>query len=198
MAHQRVRLGHNPNELLADFEKLRKLAEKQNQMLLQAKALQFQAQVRENEGTKSLLQNLTGRKPQAELNLQKARDLLTTALATLPAGKRGGFEEAELYELRGRMQKKREVFTLATNDYTQAWHIYNGLKGQANKNATRKDVDDGFSRTKKALDEIQLRPLRVPNGPDAQDSDEDDTVPDQPTTSNNQPPNTDLTINPKP
>lgn len=161
MAHQRVRLGDNANAL-TDFESLQKLAEKDENSLLASRALKFQATIRENEGATRLLHN-GNLQTNLEPNLQKARDLLKDAMDALPDGERGGLEEAELFELRGRVHKLRQTFRLATDDYTAAERLYHRIASQTNDPDVRSAADAGLTRVKKALEEIRLRPLSVPD-----------------------------------
>ena len=168
MAHQRVRLGDNASAL-ADFESLQKLAEKQGMIQLQSRALKFQATIREHEGVTRLLQNPTVR-PAAEPNLRNARDLLNRALDLLPDSERGGLEEAELYELRGRVHKMRQTFRYATDDYTAAERIYDRIAKHSDDHRDNDDNDPnnasaGLVRVKKALEEIRLRPLPPTDAP---------------------------------
>src|SRR5262249_16946826 len=173
MAHQRVRLGDHASAL-ADFESLEKLAEKQGNMLLRSRALKFQATIREHEGATRLLQNSTVR-PAAEPNLRNARDLLNRALDLVPDSERGGLEEAELFELRGRVHRQRQTFKYATDDYTAAERIYDRIAKHSND---KKDDDDptdagaGLARVKKALEEIRLRPLPSADAPGANGADD--------------------------
>jgi hypothetical protein len=160
MAHQRVRLGDN-GSALSDFETLQELAERQENALLRARALKFQSAIREYEGARRLLQD-SNLKANLEPNLQKARDLLGDALRILPDGERGGLEEAELFELRGRVQKRRLRFTAATSDYTSAERLYDRI-GQHSKNRDGPDdAKEGLIRVTNELKEIRLRPLAQP------------------------------------
>jgi hypothetical protein len=161
MAHQRVRLGDNANALI-DFEK--RLAEKQENPLLVSRAMKFQAAIRENEGAARLLQNPATR-PDLEPNLQGARDLLKGAMDTLPDGERGGLEEAELFELRGRVHKVRQTFNNATNDYTAAERLYHRIANHTSDLDVKKIAEAGLTRVKKMLEEIRLRPLPAPDAP---------------------------------
>jgi hypothetical protein len=161
MGHQRVRLGDNANALI-DFENLQMLAEKQENPLLVCRAMKFQATIRENEGVARLLQN-QGTRPDLEPNLQGARDLLRSAMDALPDGERGGLEEAELFELRGRVQKVRQAFNNATNDYTAAERLYHRIANQTSDPDVRKIAEAGLTRVKKVLEEIRLRPLPAPD-----------------------------------
>ena len=165
MAHQRVRLGDNANAL-TDFENLQKLAEKQENPLLVSRAMKFQATIRENEGAARLLQN-PGTRPDLEPNLQGARDLLRGAMAALPDGERGSLEDAELFELRGRIQKLRQTFTNATNDYTAAERLYHRIANQTSDPDVREIAEAGLTRAKKVLEEIRLRPLPAIDAPRA-------------------------------
>lgn len=161
LAHQRVRLNDNANAL-TDFENLQNLAEKQENPLLVSRAIKFQATIRENEGAARLLHGPSLR-TDLEPNLQKARALLTDAWNALPDGQRGGLEEAELLELRGRVNKRRQTFKLATDDYTAAERLYHRIANQTNDSDVRNDANTGAARVKKTLEEIRLRPLPPPD-----------------------------------
>jgi hypothetical protein len=139
MAHQRVRLRDLGNAL-TDFENLQALAEKQADKKLTSRALMFQALIREQEGAARLLQNPNTR-PQQEPNLQEARYLLTRALDALPDAERGTLEEAALYELRGRVNHRRQTLRLATDDYTAAERLYHQIS--INSKDQGEDDDDG-------------------------------------------------------
>jgi tetratricopeptide (TPR) repeat protein len=192
MAHQRVRLGDHGNAL-SDFESLQKLAENEKNQLLVSRALKFQATIRETEGATRLLQNPNTRTDQ-EQNLQKARDLLTAALDALPDGERGGMEEAELYELRGRVNRRRQTFRLATDDYTAAERLYHRIANQTNDPDIRSDANGGSGRVKKALEEIRLRPLPSPDAPPSANGADGEALHAE--ASPVQPPNTDRTTKP--
>jgi len=163
MAHQRVRLGDQGNAL-TDFETLQRLAAEQKNQMLMARALKFQAAVREHEGASRLLHNLNSR-PDLEQNLQQARDLLTKAMDALPDGERGGLEEAELFEMRGRVNRRRQTFRLATDDHTSAERLYYPIARTANDDDIRYAASTGLDRVRKALEEIRLRPLAAPDNP---------------------------------
>jgi hypothetical protein len=191
MAHQRVRLGDTGNAL-TDFETLQLLAEKDKDQLLVSRALKFQATIRENEGA-TLLQNPSTRTDQ-EPNLQKARDLLTAAVDALPDGERGGLEEAELYELRGRVNRRRQTFRHATDDYTMAERLYHRLANQTNDPDTRDDANGGLGRVRKDLQEIRLRPLPAPDAPTQANGSDGEAL--HAGAAPSQGPNTDLTTKP--
>ena len=84
----------------------------------------------------------------------KARDLLRDAMDALPDGERGGLEEAELRELRGRVHKARQTFSSATNDYTAAERLYHRIASQTNDFDARRDAEAGLTRVRKVLEEI--------------------------------------------
>lgn len=195
MAHQRVRLGDN-SSALGDFEKLQELAEKQQNALLHARALKFQSAIREHEGATRLIQDPSLR-ANLEPNLQKARDLLGNALEILPDGERGGLEEAELHEIRGRVQKERQRFTAATNDYTSAERLYDRIAQKSNDPDRREAAKAGSARVTSELKQIRLRPLSQPS---ATLNGTDDEPPldglSTDTAVLHQPPNTDLTTKP--
>jgi tetratricopeptide (TPR) repeat protein len=168
MGHQHMKLGDNASAL-AIFERMEMLAQSNGDTLLRVRSLKFQAIVRENEGTKKIVQNPNLNK-HLEPNLQTARDDLSEALDELPDGLRGGLEAAELNELRGRVQQTRTAFQPAVNSYRAAWHIYNTLKNSSTDQEVRSTAALGLGRTKNAINEIILRPLDAPRDDDENNS----------------------------
>lgn len=173
MAHQRIRLG-DLTGALSDFKRLEALAQKMQEdpgkklssdpLVVRAKKLQ--AIVLEKMGIERLRAD-EALAPTREPNLLGAWRILDSAIGALSNALLGGLDEAELYELRGRVHKSRRSRTRSTNDLIEAERLNDRLANSTTvDDETKAAALAGLDRVRRMQQEIRLSVSDAPDDPD--------------------------------